>query len=99
MGETARVGRWVSVGVIVVVLAVVAGMEGSGLVSVGGRPGAWGVVVVDFLLGLVFFFFFFFFAMWLFNVVYGRYFRRISGVEEGADLKCLQNRRSCTRKA
>ena len=62
MGETARVGRWVSVGVIVV-LAVVAGMVGSGFVSVGGRPGAWGVVVVDFLLGLVFFFFFFFFAM------------------------------------
>jgi len=63
MGETARVGRWVSVGGFTVVLAVVAGMVGSGFVSVGGRPGAWGVVVVDFLLGLVFFFFFFFFAM------------------------------------
>jgi heme A synthase len=69
MGETARVGRWVSVGAITtVVLAVVAGMVGSGFVSVGGRPGAWGVLVVDFLLGLVFFFFFFFFAM-LFNNV------------------------------
>ena len=63
MGETARVGRWVSVGGFTVVPAVVAGMVGSGFVSVGGRPGAWGVVVVDFLLGLVFFFFFFFFAM------------------------------------
>ena len=68
MGETARVGRWVSVGGVTVVLAVVAGMVGSGFVSVGGRPGAWGVVVVDFLLGLVFFFFFFFFAMVVYNV-------------------------------
>ena len=68
MGERARVGRWVSVGGFTVVLAVVAGMEGSGFVSVGRRPGAWGVVVVDFLLGLVFFFFFFFFAMVVYNV-------------------------------
>ena len=90
MGETARVGRWVSVGGFTVVLAVVAGMVGSGFVSVGGRPGAWGVVVVDFLLGLVFFFFFFFFAMvvstWTSKIF------SVRGVWEGADLICLQNR-------
>jgi hypothetical protein len=64
-------------------------MVGSGIVSVGGGPGAWGVVVVDFLLGLVFFFFFFFFAMG-FNVERRRKDIFSGEVWEGADLKCLQ---------